>query len=84
MFHRFKHPKTGKVMPAFARKYHLSTIPASNALGKWFGLKFEDSGASSIEEIKAAIAFSNAVIKGERKAEAPIDGGIKGEDDIPF
>jgi hypothetical protein len=83
MFHRFKHPKTGKVMPAFARKYHLTTIPASNALGKWFGLKFEDMGEASLHEIKAAIAFSNAVIKGERKAEAPIDGG-KGDDDIPF
>jgi hypothetical protein len=83
MFHRFKHPKTGKVMPAFARKYHLTTIPASNALGKWFGLKFEDMGEASLNEIKAAIAFSNAVIKGERKAEAPLDGGGK-EDDIPF
>jgi hypothetical protein len=82
MFHRFKHPKTGKIMPAFAHRYRLSTVPASNALGKWFGLKFEDAGESSITELKAAIAFSEAVTKGERKAEAPIDGGK--DDDIPF
>lgn len=83
MFHRFKHPKTGKIMPTFARKYLLTTIPASNALGKWFGLKFGDLGASSLDEIRASIAFSDAVTKGERKAEAPIDGSGK-DDDIPF
>jgi hypothetical protein len=79
MFHRFKHPKTGKVMPAFAHKYRLSTVPTSNALGKWFGLKFEDAGTSSLDELRACITFSDAVMSGERKAEAPIDSG-KGED----
>lgn len=83
MFHRFKHPKTGKIMPAFAHKYLLTTVPQSNALGKWFGLKFADLGASSLGEIKDSIAFSEAVVKGERKAEAPIDGG-ESKDDIPF
>lgn len=83
MFHRFKHPKTGKIMPAFAHKYNLKTIPSSNALGKWFGLTFKDVGESSISEIRACIAFSDAVMKGERKAEAPIDGG-ENKDDIPF
>jgi hypothetical protein len=82
MFHRFKHPKTGSIMPAFARRYRLQTVPASNALGKWFGLKFEDVGISSIQEIRLGIAFSEAILKGERKAEAPIDGGDK--EDIPF
>jgi hypothetical protein len=83
MFHRFKHPTTGKILPAFAHKYRLSTVPQSNALGKWFGLKFEDAGASSLAELKAAIAFSDAIVKGERKAEAPIASG-EGKDDIPF
>lgn len=83
MFHRFKHPKTGKILPAFAHKYRLSTIPASNALGKWFGLKFEDEGETPVAELKVAIAFSEAVAKKEVKPEAPIDGGEKG-DDIPF
>jgi hypothetical protein len=83
MFHRFKHPKNGKVMPAFARKYRLSTAPTSNYKGKWFGLKFEDVGESNINELKAGIAFSNAIQRGERKAEAPIDGG-KEDNEIPF
>jgi hypothetical protein len=51
--------------------------------GKWFGLKFEDAGESSLDELKAAIAFSNAIVKGERKAEAPIAGG-ESKEDIPF
>jgi hypothetical protein len=83
MFHRFKHPKTGKILPAFAHKYRLTTIPQSNVLGKWFGLKFEDTGESSLVELKAAIAFSDAIVKGERKAEAPIAGG-ESKEDIPF
>jgi hypothetical protein len=83
MFHRFKHPKTGKILPAFAHKYRLTTVPQSNVLGKWFGLKFEDTGESSLAELKAAIAFSNAIMKGERKAEAPIAGG-ESKEDIPF
>jgi hypothetical protein len=82
MWHRFKHPKTGKIMPAFARKYRLVTVPTSNALGKWFGLKFEDVGESTLAELKAGIAFSDAIVKGERKPEAPIASGK--EEDIPF
>jgi hypothetical protein len=83
MWHRFKHPATGKVMPAFAHKYRLSTTPQSNAQGKWFGLKFEDAGRSSLNELKAGIAFSDAIVKGERKAEAPIASG-ESKEDIPF
>jgi hypothetical protein len=82
MFHRFKHPKTGKILPAFAHKYRLSTIPASNALGKWFGLKFEDMGETPLAELKKAIAFSEAIARSEVRPEAPIDGGK--EEDIPF
>jgi hypothetical protein len=83
MFHRFKHPTTGKILPAFAHKYRLSTVPQSNVKGKWFGLKFEDAGTSSLVELKAAIAFSNAIVTGERKAEAPIASG-ESDKDIPF
>jgi hypothetical protein len=83
MFHRFKHPTTGKILPAFAHRYRISTVPQSNVKGKWFGLKFEDAGASSLVELKAAIAFSDAIVKGERKAEAPIASG-ESKDDIPF
>jgi hypothetical protein len=83
MFHRFKHPKTGKILPAFAHKYRISTVPQSNVHGKWFGLKFEDAGKSSLDELKAGIAFSNAIAEGERKAEAPIASG-ESKEDIPF
>jgi hypothetical protein len=83
MFHRFKHPKTGRILPAFAHMYRLSTIPQSNVLGKWFGLKFEDMGETPIKELKVAIEFSNAVVESRVKPEAPIDGG-EGKDDIPF
>jgi hypothetical protein len=83
MWHRFKHPKTGKILPAFAHKYRICTVPQSNALGKWFGLKFEDSGRSSLDELKLGIAFSDAIISGEKKAEAPIASG-ETKEDIPF
>ena len=83
MFHRFKHPTTNRIQPSFARVYKLTTIPASNAVGKWFGLKFEDTGETTVKDIKTAIAFRDAVLKGERKAEAPIDGGREPEE-IPF
>lgn len=85
MFHQFKHPKTNKVMPAFSRRYKLTTVPQSNALGKWFGLKFEDQGFVSKAEYDGAREFSLAVKKGEKKAEAPIDGSEStSSDDIPF
>lgn len=82
LFHQFLHPKTGNVMPAFSRKYRLTTVPVSNALGKWFGLKYEDLGSVTLHEYNAAKAFYYAVRKGEKKAEAPHAEG--GTEDIPF
>ena len=86
MFHQFRHPETHGVMPSFSRKYKLTTIPASNAIGKWFGLKFEDLGFVSKPEYDAARAFHFAVKRGEKKPEAPIqgEGGNTQEQDIPF
>jgi hypothetical protein len=83
LFHQFKHPKTGNVLPAYSRKYLLRTVPQSNAVGKWFGLKFEDLGNVSVEEYKAARMFYNAVMEGSKVAEAPISGA-EGKEDIPF
>lgn len=85
MWHRFKHPKTGRIMPAFSRKYKLTTIPASNAIGKWFAIKFQDVGETTIPEIKLGISFSDALMTGAKKPEAPVSmaEGSKGED-IPF
>jgi hypothetical protein len=90
MFHQFRNPKTGGVLPAFARKYQLTTIPMSNASGKWFGLKFQDLGPIGKDEYLAAKAFYASVMSGEKKAEAPVAGhenaeGEGGKDkDIPF
>jgi hypothetical protein len=86
MFHQFHHPKTHGVMPAFSRKYRLTTVPMSNAIGKWFGLRFQDMGFVTKPEYDAAKSFYLAVKRGEKKAEAPIAGVAGGtkEDDIPF
>ena len=86
MFHQFRHPKTGGVMPAFSRKYKLTTVPMSNAIGKWFGLKFQDLGFVSKAEYDSARSLHMAVKRGEKRGEAPmanVAGGTK-EDDIPF
>ena len=86
MFHQFRHPKTGAVMPAFSRRYRLVTVPMSNAVGKWFGLKFQDLGYVDKPAYDLAKSFYLAVKRGEKKAEAPISGVAGGtkEDDIPF
>jgi hypothetical protein len=73
LWHEFKHPNTGKIMPAYARRYRLTTVGTSNAIGKWFGLKFEDAGWASNTEIKTGIAFTEALIKGERRADSPAE-----------
>ena len=87
-FKQFRHPKTNDVMPAFSRKYRLTTIPASNAIGKWFGLKFQDEGWVKKSEYEAAKALCLAVRKGERKAESPDakheESGTGDGAEIPF
>lgn len=86
MFHQFINPKTGKVMAAYARKYHLSTIPASNTSGDWFALKFEDLGFVPLAQYNQAKTFYEQVERGEKRAEAPIEGAEGGvqSGDIPF
>jgi hypothetical protein len=83
MFHQFRHPKTNDVLPAFARKYRLTTVPQSNALGKWFGIKFQDLGWNSKEEYVVARNFFDSVESGEKKAEAPL-ATHENKEDIPF
>jgi hypothetical protein len=88
MFKQFRHPKTNDVMPAFSRRWKLTTVPASNAIGKWFGLKFEDQGWVTKREYDAGKALCLAVRKGERRAEAPVAGSHSESsaesDEIPF
>jgi hypothetical protein len=87
-YKQFKHPKTKDFMPSFSRKYRLTTVPVSNAIGKWFGLKFQDEGYVTKAEYDEAKALCMAVRKGEKKAEAPDSGAHEdatgGTDDIPF
>jgi hypothetical protein len=87
-YKQFQHPKTGDFMPAFHRKYRLTTIPASNAIGKWFGLKFQDEGYVTKKEYDAAKALCLAVRQGEKRAEAPDakheDSAATNESEIPF
>ena len=86
---QFRHPKTGEVMPSFSRKYRLTTVPASNALGKWFGLKFQDEGyVQSKAEYDAGKALCLAVRGGEKRPETPDakheeTGSVDGAE-IPF
>jgi hypothetical protein len=87
MFHQFTNPKTGSILPAFAHKYKLTTVPMSNAIGKWFGIKFQDLGLIDFAtEYEPAKAFYKAVKAGEKRAEAPISGmaSTEDKDDIPF
>jgi hypothetical protein len=87
MFHQFRHPKTNDVMPAFSRKYKLTTVPASNAIGKWFGLQFNLLGFVTKREYDAAKSLYLAVKRGEKRAEAPVSGDGEAQTevgDIPF
>jgi hypothetical protein len=86
-FKQFKHPQTGDFLPSFTRKYRLSTIPASNAIGKWFGLKFQDEGSVSLAEYQAGKTLCLDVRAGRRKAESPDakhEESATGESEIPF
>jgi hypothetical protein len=40
-FNQQRNPKTGSVLPSFAHLLRLSTMPRSNAKGRWFDIKFE-------------------------------------------
>jgi len=68
-FQQFKHPQTGKVMASFSRKYCLTTVPESNALGRWWGLKFTDLGWVSKDEYDAARALNAIVGSGAHRVE---------------
>ena len=68
-FQQFKHPTTGKVMASFSRKYRLTTVRESNALGRWWGLKFTDLGWVSKDEYEAARALNAIVTSGAHRVE---------------
>ena len=87
-FKQFKHPKTGDFLPSYTHRYRLTTVPASNAIGKWFGLKFQDEGYVTKPEYEEARALCLAVRKGEKRAETPDakheESGAGDGSEIPF
>jgi hypothetical protein len=68
---QFRHPQTGGVMPAFSRKYRLVTIPAANALGRWFAPKFDDLGWASVAEYNEGRKLNALIEGGAYRAETP-------------
>jgi hypothetical protein len=70
-FHQLRHPQTGAILPAFAHKYLLTSVPTSNAKGKWFGLKFADLGPASLAEMEVGNRLFEAVTRGSVRSEAP-------------
>jgi len=66
-FRQFRHPKTGKPLPSFARKYKLVTVSKANALGKWFMPKFVDLGWVDTAEYSRAREFHEFVEQGRQR-----------------
>jgi hypothetical protein len=72
-FQQYKHPRTGAVLPSFARRYRLRTVATSNALGHWYGLQFTDEGWVSVAEYQLARALNDVVERGAQRVELPIN-----------
>jgi hypothetical protein len=68
---RLLHPITGNVLPAFAHRYLLTSIPVDGKKGNWFGLKFADRGPVSSAELEAGNQLYEAVTRGTVRGEAP-------------
>jgi hypothetical protein len=66
-FRQFRHPKTGKPLPSFARKYKLVTTQRTNAFGKWFVPKFIDLGWVDKAEYVRAREFNEFVEQGRQR-----------------
>jgi hypothetical protein len=86
-FKQFKNSQTNDFLPSFIRKYRLTTVPASNAIGKWFGIKFQDEGFVSKPEYDLARSLCLDVRAGKKKGESPDarhEEPVGGESEIPF
>jgi hypothetical protein len=68
-FRQFRHPTSDGVLPAFSRRYLLTTVPASNSLGSWFALRFADQGWVTSEEYDVAKAFATIIEQGGRRGD---------------
>jgi hypothetical protein len=71
-FHQLRHPQTNGVLPVWAHKYLLTSIPVSNARGqRWFGLKFTDLGPVTLAEYNAGKRLAEIVARGSLRVETP-------------
>jgi hypothetical protein len=70
-FRQWLHPTTHKVLPSFARRYKLVTVPKANALGKWFMPKFIDLDWVDKTEYVNARAFNEFVEQGRQRIAPP-------------
>lgn len=79
-------PGTSKTAPIWAGLYRLRTKERSNPAGSWYTWSVQDAGwVRTTDEYNRGKALHEAFAKGEKVAEAPIDGRAKGDDDeIPF
>jgi hypothetical protein len=75
LLHSQLHPKTGRVLPSFASKFRLATVPARNLQGTWYGLKVELIGrVTDAAEYAAAKTLNKIVTSGGYTAEDPDEG----------
>jgi hypothetical protein len=76
LFHAQRHPKTGHVLPSFASRYRLTTVPAHNLQGNWYGLKVELIGrVTDAAEYAAAKTLNKIITSGAYEAENPDENG---------
>jgi hypothetical protein len=78
LFHGQRHPETSRVLPSFACKYRLTTVPAHNPQGTWFGLRVELVGrVTDAAEYTAAKTLNKIVTSGGYAAEGSDEGGAE-------
>jgi hypothetical protein len=74
LLHSQLHPKTRRVLPSFASKYKLTTVPAHNLQGNWYGLKVELIGrVTDAAEYTAAKTLNRIITSGAYAAEDPTE-----------
>jgi hypothetical protein len=76
-FIQLVHPRTGKVLPAFHRKYQITSQPAQNTLGNWFTAVFTDlRTAVTSQEYERARRFNQDIEAGRVRGEAPPSSSV--------
>jgi hypothetical protein len=63
-FAALRHPTSGRVLPAFAGRYRLTSVPESNAKGSWYGITFQQIGWTGRDEYQHAKALCHTIDPG--------------------